>query len=253
MKLSVRHLLRGNASWPATAATGVVVLAVLVLVGALTWRWVAGGTVRAVDVSGHAVLSADSVRTLADLQIGQPLRTVEPERTAARLTEHPWIAESTVHVRPFRNRIDIKVQEHRPYGRWVTSMGSPRFFLDADGHALPARSDTTFDVPLVYDDSVSYHTTKPVVRPATQQMLRALATADTARALISGLRTNSDHAVDLYVTHPEGYTMTVHMGHTRYPNKLQRLEAFHTHVLPYTDGPIRTIDLRFKEQVITQP
>ncbi|PEN05760.1 hypothetical protein CRI93_11690 [Longimonas halophila] len=253
MKLSVRHLLRDNASRPATAATGVVALAVLVLVGALAWRWAAGGTVSAVHVSGHTVLSADSVRTLADLQTGQPLRTVEPERTAGRLNKHPWIAESTVRPRPFRNRVDIKIQERTPYGRWVTPRGSPRFFLDANGHALPARSDTTFDVPLVYDDSVSYHTTEPVVRPATQQMLRALATADTARALISGFRTDPDHAVDLYVTHPEGYTMTVHMGHTRYSNKLQRLKAFHTHVLPYTDGPIRTIDLRFEEQVITQP
>ena len=158
-----------------------------------------------------------------------------------------------MQVRPFRNRVDVQVHEHTPRGRWVAPDGTPRFFLDTDGHALPPRPDTTFDVPLVYDDSVSYHESQPAVRPATQQALRALAAADTVRALVSGLRTASDQAVDLYMTHPNGYTVTVHLGRGNYVSKLQRLEAFHTHVLPHTLDSTRTIDLRFAEQVVTRP
>ena len=253
MKLPFRRLLSGSALWPPSAATAVVAVTVLVLVGALAWRWAAGGMLHTLHVSGNEVLSADSVRTLSGLQTGQPLHTVTPNRAANRLERHPWIEQSTVQVRPFRNRVDVEVRERTPRGRWVAPNGTPRFFLDARGYALPPRPDTTFDVPLVYDDSVSYHTTKPVVRPATQQALHALAATDTARALVSGLYTAPNHTVDLYITHPDGYTITVHLGNGHYADKLQRFEAFHTHVLPHTSDPVRTIDLRFEEQVITRP
>lgn len=253
MKLPIRNLLPNGVPGLSSPVARLAVLAALVVLGLLVWRWTAGGTVGAVRVSGQAVLSADSVRTLSGLAQGQALRTVDAEAVAARLEQHAWIAESTVQPRPFRNRVDISVRERVPQGRWVAPDGTPRFFVDAEGIALPTRTDTTFDVPLVYDDSVSYHATEPVVRSATRQALRALSAAPTAQALTSGLHTRADHAVALYVTHPEGYTITARLGHPPYPTKLQRLEAFFAHVLPGKDDPVRTIDLRFDNQVVTQP
>ena len=253
MTLSIRRLLSGSANRPTVIAASVVAIGLVVLLGALGWRWFAGGTLQSIRVSGTAVLAPDSVRTLSTLRIGQPLHEVDPGRTANRLHRHPWISESQVRVQPFRNQVDVRVEERTPKGRWVAPNGTPRFFLDAAGHALPARTDTTFDAPLVYDDSVSYHATEPVVRPATQQALRALSDTDTVRAIISGFRTDPDHTVRLYVTHPQGYTMTVQLGKSDYRSKLRRLEAFYTHVLPHMSEPVRTIDLRFENQIITQP
>jgi len=253
MNLSVRRLLSGGVNRPTAIAASIVAVGLIVLVGALGWRWFAGGTLHAVHVSGTTVLAPDSVRVLTDLRRGQPLRDVDAERTTQRLNGHAWIQDSQVSVQPFRNRVDVQVKERIPQGRWVAPNGTPRFFLDAEGHALPARTDTTFDVPLVYDDSVSYHESEPVVRPATQQALEALSETDTVRTMISGLRTDPDHTVRLYVTHPEGYTITVRLGNANYRSKLQRLKSFHTHVLPHTTDSVRTIDLRFEGQVITQP
>lgn len=252
MKLSIRRLLHGEAHRPGRIATAVVAAGLIVLLGALGWRWFVGGTLESIHVTGATVLSPDSVRTLTELQRGQPLREVDPERTADRLVRHPWFAESQVRVQPFRNQMHVHVEERTPQGRWVAPDGTPRFFLDADGHVLPARTDTTFDVPLVYDDSVSYHANESVVRPATQEALRALARADTVRSMVSGLRTDPDHAVRLYVSHPDGYTITVQLGTADYRNKLERFHAFQSHVLPHADS-VRTIDLRFDGQVITRP
>lgn len=241
---------RSGPSFIASLVVAVCVCAVIVVLG---WRWYAGGTVQSMSVSGATVLTADSVRALAHLRSGMSLREVDPERTTARLTRHPWIADAQVRTHPFRNHVAVALDERTPVGRWVDAEGRPQFYLDAHGYALPLRNDSVFDVPLVYDDSISYHQHEPVARPELRQALRAIAGSGTTYDIISGIEIGPDHAVQLYVTHPQGHAMTVRLGKQGYPEKLRRLEAFHTHVIQQTADPVRTIDLRFRGQVITRP
>jgi len=119
---SVPVLLAGGVKWlggklvmVGKVALVVAVVGLSLLAGRQVVRHVIASprfAVREVRVAATAHLSSDDIEALAGVEIGDPLLTVDPDRVAARLTTHPWIASARVR-RELPSVLAIDVTERR--------------------------------------------------------------------------------------------------------------------------------------------
>jgi cell division protein FtsQ len=68
--------------------------------------------VREIHVAATTHVAADEIQTLAGVDLGDPLLTVDPDRVATRLASHPWIASARVR-RELPSVLTIDVTERR--------------------------------------------------------------------------------------------------------------------------------------------
>lgn len=68
--------------------------------------------VREVRIAATTHVSTDEIGALVGVEVGDPLLTVDPDRVAARLTTHPWIASARVR-RELPSVLAIDVTERR--------------------------------------------------------------------------------------------------------------------------------------------
>lgn len=228
---------------------GAGLVLVIVLLGV---RWYTG-TAHTPIVTGTQVLAPDSVVARVHVDPEQPLRSIDTETVTHQIEHHPWIKTATVRAQRFRNRLALHIEERTPVGRVVDDAGQLDFYLDAYGYAMPPRADTTFDAPSVHDETLTYQEVDAVANDDLQAMLQALAQSEMTADKISEVHVDPNHTIHLYVTHPSGHSVAVRFGENEYSKKLRHLEMFYDHVLESTTDSIGTIDLRFREQIVTQP
>jgi cell division protein FtsQ len=113
----------------------VVVLAVVglsVLAGRQLVRHVVASprfAVKEVRVAATTHVTADEILELAGVQIGDKLLTVDPDRVAARLATHPWIAAARVR-RDLPSVLSIDVTERRAV---ASALMGALYLLDEHG------------------------------------------------------------------------------------------------------------------------
>jgi cell division septal protein FtsQ len=85
--------------------------------------------VRDVEVGPSTRVSADEIRALAGVQLGDRLLAVDPDAVAARLTTHPWILAARVR-RELPSTLAIEVTERRAV---ASALLGALYLLDAEG------------------------------------------------------------------------------------------------------------------------
>jgi cell division protein FtsQ len=119
---SVPVLLEGGARWmgrkllmAARALAVIAGVALSVLAGRQVVRHVIASprfAVQELRVAATTHLTADEIQELAGVEIGDRLLTVDPDRVAARLATHPWIASARVR-RELPSVLSIEITERR--------------------------------------------------------------------------------------------------------------------------------------------
>jgi len=119
---SVPVLLAGGMRWlgrklvlAGKVAVVVAVVALSLLAGRQVVRHVVASprfAVREVRIAATTHVSADEIAELAGVGVGDRLLTIDPDRVAARLATHPWIASARVR-RELPSVLAIDVTERR--------------------------------------------------------------------------------------------------------------------------------------------
>jgi cell division protein FtsQ len=119
---SLPELLAGGASWmgrklmvAAKALAVIAGVALSVLAGRQVVRHVIASprfAVQEIRVAATTHVPADEIQELAGVEIGDRLLTVDPDRIAAKLATHPWIASARVR-RELPSVLSIDVTERR--------------------------------------------------------------------------------------------------------------------------------------------
>jgi cell division protein FtsQ len=136
---SVPVVLAGGARWLGRRL--VVVGKVLVVMGVVALSVLAGRqvvrhviasprfAVKEIRVAATTHVTADELQELAGVEIGDRLLTVDPDRVAAKLTTHPWIASARVR-RELPSALSIDVTERRAV---ASALMGALYLLDENG------------------------------------------------------------------------------------------------------------------------
>jgi cell division protein FtsQ len=102
--------------------------------------------VRDIQVGPSTRVSADEIRALAGVQIGDRLLAVDPDTVAARLAAHPWILAARVR-RELPSTLAIEVTERRAV---ASALLGALYLLDAEGRPFKRATFTEADgLPVV--------------------------------------------------------------------------------------------------------
>ncbi len=103
-----------------------------------------------VVVEGSERVSADEVRALAGLEVGETLLRVSPDDVETEILRNPWIETAEVSRR-FPDTLRIVIGERRPFAL-VDHGGAAFLLLDSAGHVLEERTpDSTTTVIVIRD------------------------------------------------------------------------------------------------------
>jgi cell division protein FtsQ len=136
---SVPVLMAGGVRWigrkvlvVGKALVVIAVVALSLLLGRQLVRHVIASprfAVQEVRVAATTHLSAEEIQTLAGVEIGDPLLTVDPDRVAGRLAAHPWIASARVR-RELPSVLTIDITERRAV---ASALMGALYLLDGNG------------------------------------------------------------------------------------------------------------------------
>jgi cell division protein FtsQ len=122
--------------------------------------------VQEIRVAATTHLSADEIQELAGVEIGDRLLTVDPDRVAARLAAHPWIASARVR-RELPSVLAIEVTERQAVA--CALMGA-LYLLDASGRPFKrATFDEADGLPVITGVTREQYA---AVRPASEAVFR---------------------------------------------------------------------------------
>ena len=207
-----------------------------------------------VQIQGARFANQDSLRQLADIDSSMLFFDAVPELIASRVSTHPWVQSARVKRLP-RAEFLISVTERVPVLLLMDDEGKPDRFLDKDGFQMPFHSEALFDVPLLTGFSEIYHPSRPVENESIRHLLGVLGDLDAdTDALLSSFTIEPNGELYLHTAPKPGRgSIFVRLGHGAYEQKLSKLYAFwHQAVLPKHEYNIKTIDLRFNSQIITE-
>jgi cell division protein FtsQ len=230
-------------------------LMALVLGLAMAWVWQRTLPLKAVAVvdAVHAD-AADVVRLTGARPDSVAVFSLSPALMADRAQRHPWVRRAYVRRLPSAT-LRVRVEERVPVAL-VMDGGAPSHFLDAEGYAMPLRgaAPALYDVPVLTGRLPAYHPTRRVESASLRELLRALATADaTASALVSEIDWQP-RRLTLWTTPAGGHaSIPVRLAPTGFTDQLERLRAFWDQsVLPRPATPFRSVDLRFRGQIVSR-
>lgn len=234
--------------WLARVAVASAVVAGVAGVGAAGWHWLTTSprfAVSTVQVRGASRVDVARLVEAAGVMRGTSLFAVDPRAVRARLEELPEIRRAEV-IRELPNRLEIIVEERRPF----TLVHAGRLhWVDEEGVLLgEERRAVAPDVPMISglsDEELATMRTAPGPRArAAIALIRALLRSGSALvAEIAEIDMGRADGPVLYTV--DG--VEVRLGHEDWDERLARLEGVLAQV---ARDDVRTVDLRFRDQVV---
>jgi cell division protein FtsQ len=251
----VGHVRRPRPERRGRARRALVALAAVLAIlagGAAGVRWLLTSerfAIRSIEVRGASRLAPEQVVAATGLAAGTNLWRVNPDAVVGRLQAIPEVRRAEI-IRELPNRLTVVIEERRPF----TLVASARLhWLDEDGRLLGEAGHAV--APAV-----------PVISGLTDEELAAMRTAPSprARAAVTLIRTLlragsalAGEISEIDMSRREGpvlYTVDgieVRLGSEDWAERLARLEGVLAQVAAQGE-PVRTIDLRFRDQVVLQ-
>jgi cell division protein FtsQ len=242
---------RGRRAARVARLAGLFVLSLLTLAGSAAGvRWLLTAprfAVAGVEVQGVSRVTADQVRSAANITGGTNVWRLDPAAIAARVAAVPEIRGAEV-IRRFPNRVTILVEERRPF----TLVHAGRLhWLDEEGRVLDeAREAVVPTVPVVSGLSdAELHSMRTAPSPRAREAVALI------RVLLRSRSALASEISEIDMSRGDGpvlYTVDgveVRLGTDEWEERLARLERILVQV--GRDGEtVRAIDLRFRDQVV---
>jgi len=193
--------------------------------------------VREIRIAATTHVAADEIEGLAGVEVGAPLLTVDPDRVAAKLATHPWIASARVR-RELPSVLAIEVTERRAAG--CALMGA-LYLLDEGGRPFKR---ATFEEA----DGL------PVITGVTREQYAGLRSASEAvfreaLALLAAYR-DRPKLSEVHVDPHSGFSLVlldgageIRLGRGDTDEKLARLDQILTAVGPRGPAALATVYL----------
>jgi cell division protein FtsQ len=204
--------------------------------------------VKSVEVRGTSRVAPEQILAAADIPHGANIFRLDTTDISGRVTSLPEVRRADV-VRELPDRVVISVEERRPF----TLVHSGRLhWMDEEGRLLGASLATAVAPPM------------PVISGLSADELASMRTAPSAKAsaaiavIRALLRTGNGLAAEISeidMSRREGpvlYTVDgveVRLGSEDWEERLGRLEGVLAQV---ATQDVRTVDLRFRDQVVFQ-
>lgn len=207
-----------------------------------------------VEVTGARYTPDGEVVRLAGVREGERLFGIDDALVEDRVARHPWVRRAEATRLP-TGTLRIAIEERVPVALVLDADGRAEAYLDAAGHAMPARAAEAFNVPLVRGHVLPANFTQPAPLPAVRDLAASLATlSPDANALVSDFVVDGRGDVTLLtVAAPGGAPLRVRLGRSGYAPKFDALARFwHRAVLPRPTRRYAVVDLRFAGQVVTR-
>jgi cell division septal protein FtsQ len=205
--------------------------------------------VRDVEVRGAHVVSTERVVEAAGIAPGTSLFRLDPRAVVERVQALPEVQRADV-IRELPNRVTVMIEERKPF----TLVHAGRLhWIDEGGHVIGRESQAVASPA-------------PVISGLDESELLSMSSTpngkarDAIRLIRTLLRSGGALATEISeidMSRPDGpvlYTVTgveVRLGAEDWDERLARLEG----VLAQNgirDGAIRSVDLRFRDQVVLQ-
>jgi len=227
----------------------VVVGKVLVVIGVVALSVLAGRqvvrhviasprfAVKEVRIAATTHVSADEIQELAGIEVGDRLLTVDPDRVAAKLATHPWIASARVR-RELPSVLSIDVTERRAA---ASALMGAIYLLDDSGRPFKR---ATFEEA----DGL------PVITGVTREQYAALRSASEAvfREAMALLEAYGDRPrlSEIHVDPRSGFSLVlldgageIRLGRGGTEEKLGRLDAILRGLVPRGPSALATVYL----------
>ena len=236
----------------ARRAVIVLLLAVIPAAGGMGGWWFLTSprfAVNSVGVRGAHLVSAERILAAAQIPPGRSVFLLDPHRIARQVEALPEVQRAEV-IRELPNRVTVVVEERKPF----TLVHAGRLhWIDESGHVL-GREAQAVTPPT------------PVISGLSEAELLSVGAApngkarDALRLIRALLRSGSALANEIseidmgYGDGPVLYTVNgveVRLGAEDWEERLARLEGVLAQQTA-RDGHIRTVDLRFRDQVVLQ-
>ncbi len=202
-----------------------------------------------VAVQGVSRVSVERVLAAAGIARGTSLWRVDPTAVAERVQGLPEVRRAEV-VRELPNRVTILVEERRPF---TLVAGTRLHWVDEEGRLLgEATRAVAPAVPVISglseDEVAALRTTPgPRARAALALIRSLLRSGGSLLGEISEIDMSRREGPVLYTV--DG--IEVRLGAEDWEDRLARLQGVLAQVASQEEG-IRTIDLRFRDQVVLQ-
>ena len=227
----------------------VVVGKVLVVIGVVALSVLAGRqvvrhviasprfAVKEVRIAATTHVSADEIQELAGIEVGDRLLTVDPDRVAAKLATHPWIASARVR-RELPSVLSIDVTERRAA---ASALMGAIYLLDDSGRPFKR---ATFEEA----DGL------PVITGVTREQYAALRSASEAvfREAMALLEAYGDRPrlSEIHVDPRSGFSLVlldgageIRLGRGGTAEKLARLDSILKALVPRGPSALATVYL----------
>jgi cell division protein FtsQ len=193
--------------------------------------------VREIRIAAATHVTAEEIAALAGVEIGDKLLTVDPDRVAARLAAHPWIASARVR-RELPSVLSIDVTERQAVG--CALMGA-LYLLDANGRPFKhATFEEADGLPVITGVTREQYA---ALRPASEAVFRealALLAAYGDRPKLSELHVDPHSGFSLVLLDGAG---EIRLGRGDTDEKLARLDQILGAVGPRGPAALATVYL----------
>lgn len=251
----VRRRRRTRARWAQRAAWLAVVLGLAgALAGAGHWALTTPRlAVRAVRVEGASRLPVEQIVAAAGIVPGTNIFQIDPASVVARLESLVQIRRAEI-IRELPDRVTIRVEERRPF----TLVHAGRLhWMDEEARAIGEETQAVVPpAPLISglseDELAAMHSAPGPKARAAIALVRALFRSGSAlSAEISEIDMSRREGPVLYTV--DG--VEVRLGTEQWEERLARLEGVLGQLDTQADprnGPVTSVDLRFRDQVVLQ-
>jgi cell division protein FtsQ len=193
--------------------------------------------VRELRITATTHVTADEIAALAGVEIGDRLLTVDPDRVAARLAAHPWIASARVR-RELPSVLSIDITERQAVG--CALMGA-LYLLDPNGRPFKhATFEEADGMPVITGVTREQYA---ALRPASEAVFRealALLAAYGDRPKLSEIHVDPHTGFSLVLLEGAG---EIRLGRGDTDEKLARLDQILGAVGPRGPAALATVYL----------
>lgn len=232
---------------PLPWVAGVVLVLGLAILAGIYWQHTM--TVKRVSFSGHYFVTEQELQEKVTIPAGVKPDSLDLVGLMKKVEEIPYVERADIEVEPGGN-LTIAVTERKPMA--LLAHGEHKIYVDKDGIRLQLLLGKTVDVPILYGFKTQpmSDTLKGKAFETTRDFLVQMQQQQVSNATISEVAWTREQGV-VALTNENGVKLV--FGNNDFKTRLRNWEAFYGDIIK-TKGiaSMRTIDLRFRGQVVTQ-
>jgi cell division protein FtsQ len=225
-------------------------IAILAFVAAIPAGLVTGGwwlvtsprfKVSTVEVRGTQHVTVERILEAAKIEPGKSLFLIDPRAAVQRIEALPQVERAEI-VRALPNRVTVRVEERKPFTLLHSGTLS---WIDENGRVLAPAGEAVVPPAPVVSGIGEGDTAK--ARDAVRLIRALLRSGSTLATEISEIDMSESDGPILYTA----AGVEVRLGNDDWDERLTRLEAVLAQKAA-REGNVRTVDLRFRDQVVLQ-